>query len=221
MQYLYAIADGVAAVEDLVGIAHEPLRLLSVDSLTVIAGEMANTPLVDRGNLDRQDLLVRRLHDRAEALLPMRFRSTFASETEAQHAITLQASRLLEQLDTVRHREQMAMRVLAATGAPGALGALGAPGALGATGATGTDYLRARAGRQIPSEIGPLLEALHPLVRATRIERGRIAGVIATVYHLIDRGASDTYRTLMEAAASKQPALSIHVSGPSPCYAFA
>jgi hypothetical protein len=73
----------------------------------------------------------------------------------------------------------------------------------------------------VPAEIAPLLDALRPFERGTRVERGKSAGVVATVYHLIDRGSSEAYRDAVTRSAASAPALTIHVSGPSPCYAFA
>ncbi len=71
---------------------------------------------------------------------------------------------------------------------------------------------------QVP-EVEPLLKALEHLQRASRIEPGKTAGLIATVYHLIDRGSSEEYRRVVESAAGGWE-LSVRISGPSPCYAF-
>jgi hypothetical protein len=96
----------------------------------------------------------------------------------------------------------------------------GVTGAMGATGATGTEYLLARAARAVPAEVAPLLSALERLQRATRVEAGATPGVIATVYQLVDRGSSDEYHEVVRAAAAAS-SVSVRVSGPSPCYAFA
>jgi hypothetical protein len=88
---------------------------------------------------------------------------------------------------------------------------------MGAMGA-GTDYLARRAR---PPEIAPLLEALSTVVTATRIERGRTADVLATVYHLITRGAEGEYRQRLENARPLLANIAMYVTGPSPCHAFA
>jgi hypothetical protein len=79
------------------------------------------------------------------------------------------------------------------------------------------EYLRERAR---PAAIAPLLDALAPVVRATRIERGRTETLVATVYHLIDRGSSEAYLRLVEGAAPDLDPLRVHGRGPRPCYAF-
>jgi hypothetical protein len=85
---------------------------------------------------------------------------------------------------------------------------------------TGVAYLRGRAAKGMPREIVPLLDAVHAQVRATRIEPGRAAGVIATVYQLVARGASEDYAAAVRAAAATMPDLAVRLSGPAPCYAF-
>jgi hypothetical protein len=235
MLYLYALADGLTSVDDLVGICSERLAVVTFDAIVAVAGVVEHVPAVDRNRLAAQDRVVRTLHERAQALLPMRFGSAFPSEADAARAMRVQAPRLRQQLDAVKGNEQMTTRILGPPSRPSAASvglaeareafatrakadALGAPGA--ASEAPGADYLRARAARQVPPEIQPLLLAVAPLVRATRVERGKTEGVIATVYHLIDRGRSAAYRTAMTAAAGQHARLSVHITGPSPCYAF-
>lgn len=213
MIYLYAIVDRLDGVRELRGLEGEALDVLTFEGVRVVAGTIHTAPDISRERLAAQDQIVRALHHRAAALLPMRFGAVFRSEEDAARAVALHASGLGERLARVRRREQMTLRV---PGAPGALGATGATGAPGAPGAAGTEYLRERAR---PREIAPLLDALGPIVRATIVERGKAGGVLS-VYHLIDRGSSDEYRRLADAVVREQPAYTVHVSGPSPCYAF-
>jgi hypothetical protein len=144
----------------------------------------------------------------------------------------------------VRGREQMTVRVLrtriesaeSALGAEGAAraGAKGATGAEGAEGArarrasgasgghgAGARYLAERAAARTPPEIAPFVAALRDVHRATRVEPGRHDDILATVYHLIDRGSSDRFREQVELAAATMPHLILRVSGPMPAYAFA
>jgi hypothetical protein len=72
-----------------------------------------------------------------------------------------------------------------------------------------------------PREVAPLMTAVGDLQRATRIDRGRHPGVVATVYQLVDRGSSDQYRQRVEMAAATSADLTVRVSGPAPAYAFA
>ena len=78
-----------------------------------------------------------------------------------------------------------------------------------------------RASSRTPPEVTSILGALNDLQRATRIESGRDPAVVATVYQLIDRGASAMYCRRVEEAAALMPDLTLRVSGPSPPYAFA
>jgi hypothetical protein len=68
--------------------------------------------------------------------------------------------------------------------------------------------------------LAPLLDALAPQARATRIERGKHEG-LWTVYQLIDRGSSDRYRRTVESAFGDDRRFTVRISGPAPCYAFA
>jgi hypothetical protein len=218
MLYLYAVADELARVDGCAGAAQEPLRAIAIESMTAVAGELAEPPAVVRATLEAQDQVVRCLHERASALLPMRFGTAYETEAEVRHAIATHAEGLRERLERVRGREQMTIRIVGGHPAPIATGASSAsrPDALDA----GTRYLRQRAAAAIPDDIRPLLDALRPLERATRVERGKATGVVATVYQLIDRGTSAAYRTAASQVAGSSR-LSILISGPSPCYAFA
>ena len=223
--YLYAISDSVLALEGLVGAGGESLESIAADHLVAIGSQLPDRLPVDHDHLIAQDLVVRALHERATALLPMRFGSSFASRVDAEEAIRMQQASLAERLATVRHREQMTIRILGALGASTNTGALGAAADAGAPAAApasapdapGTSYLKSRAR---PEAVAPLLDALSPITRGTIVERGKTAGVVATVYHLIDRGTSDDYRSAVERVAHEWPALSVRVSGPAPCYAF-
>jgi hypothetical protein len=229
MLYLYAIAEDLGRVDDLVGIRGEPLTCFRHEGVHIVEGEIDRTPGADHASLSRQDEIVRQLHARATALLPMRFGAAFGSGDEMQRALTLRLHELRDRLAQVRGADQMTLRVFRTSaantpGAPAAPGAPGAPGAQGAlvalSGASGAEYLRTRAARAVPPGIVPLLEALKPMARDTRVEPSRAAGILATVYHLIDRGTSAEYEAAVRTAAGAMPELSIRVSGPAPCYAF-
>jgi hypothetical protein len=96
----------------------------------------------------------------------------------------------------------------------------GAPKAsLPAGSGPGTRYLEERRqASQIPA-LGPLRSALSGVVRAERVERHGEPGLLASVYHLIDRGASDRYRELVEASALD--GLRVTLTGPWPAWSFA
>ena len=75
-----------------------------------------------------------------------------------------------------------------------------------------------RRARKFP-ELDPLRASLAPLIRAVRVERHSEPGLLASVYHLIDRGASAEYQRIAEAASL--PGLRLTVSGPWPAWSFA
>jgi hypothetical protein len=231
--YLYAIAVDLESIDGLSGIRDEALQRLGLEDVDVVGGEIEAAPVVAASALERQDEVVRRLHARAGALLPMRFGAAFESEGEMRRVLALRLPTLRQRLASVTNGEQMALRILGTPGdqvrpgaagcdqvRPGAAGAAGAPGAPGAAGAAGAEYLRARAARAVPPGIASLLDALKPLARETRVEPGKASGVIATVYQLIDRGTSAEYAAAVKAVAGARPDLSIRVTGPAPCYAF-
>jgi hypothetical protein len=215
--YLYAIADGIESVDGLAGASGENLERVMVDALTVIASYQPQPPPLEASSLTAQDRVVRELHARAAALLPMRFGAAFPAMADAERAIRTQSARLTDRLALVRHRDQMTLRIIAA---PREGRAPSAPSAPSAPASSGSEYLRQRAARAVPHEIAPLLEALAHLQHGTIVERGRAPGVVATVYQLIERSTAGDYRRAVETASSAVPWLSVRVSGPSPCSAF-
>jgi hypothetical protein len=214
--YLYAIVDGLDSVEGRRGAASEPLQLLTLESLTTVAGELPATLPLDRAALLAQDRVVCELHAQATALLPMRFGAGFADQADVARALKTLAPALHKALEQVRGREQMTVRVLGT----GRLERSAISGPPRSSETTGTEYLQGRAARAVPAEVAPLLKAVERLQRATRVEAGTAAGVIATMYQLIERGSSDEYREVVRAAAAALT-VSVRISGPSPCYAFA
>jgi hypothetical protein len=215
--YLYAIADGLASVEGIAGARGEPLTLIPLDAATLVAGSIAAAPALSRDVLAAQDACVRALHARAAALLPMRFGAALADVDAASRAIAAYGPMLRERLDLVRDREQVSLWIAGAARASGVSGSSGDEADAG----RGRRYLEQRAAQQIPHEVRPIVESLKPLVRATRVEATRHEAAIATVYHLIDRGASATYFKAAHAAAEGIPDVRVRVRGPSPAYAFA
>src|SRR5688572_7954854 len=101
MLYLYAIAADLGDATDLTGVQGEALALVMLDGARLVTGTVDTRPPLDGATLNAQDALVRALHDRAAALLPMRFGSTAASEDDARRAIAA-VPELLERLAAVR-----------------------------------------------------------------------------------------------------------------------
>ena len=68
-------------------------------------------------------------------------------------------------------------------------------------------------------ELDPLRSALAGLVRAERVEGHSEPGLVASVYHLIDRGGAAAYRRAVEGI--RLDGLRVVVSGPWPAWSFA
>jgi hypothetical protein len=212
MFYLYAIATELRDVADLRGIQGEALTLVMVDDEVIVASELEAAPALDAAALRSQDALVRQLHERAAALLPMRFGSTASTRDDARRALT-SAPHFRERLAAVHGAEQMIVRVLGERRQP--LTAIPRDG-------SGARYLEAlAAARRAPPELLAIASAGQPLQRDVRIEPAEEPGMIGSVYHLIDRGRADQYRVLIENAARLMVDVRVRVSGPSPAYAFA
>jgi hypothetical protein len=213
MLYLYAIAAELGDIAALRGVQGEPLVTLPFRDAVVIAGEVAAVPALDAAVLKAQDGLVRTLHSRAAALLPMRFGMTIADAESLTRSLD---GRVIDRLAVVRGCDQMTLRVVGAS-APSAPPAPPAPSA-----PSGTAYLLARARSHKSSrELNAIATAAGALQRGVRIEAAQQPGVHGSVYHLIERGHAEDYRRMIEEAAATLPGVHVVITGPSPAYAFA
>jgi microcompartment protein CcmK/EutM len=216
MLYLYALAAGLGDVADVKGVQGEPLVLVPFQDAVTVAGEITAVPSLDAIALKAQDALVRQLHDRSAALLPMRFGTTTADVDALRRSID---SRLLDRLAAVTHREQMIVRIV---GAEGAESAERASSAESAGAVTGTAYLVARAKASQPSdEMRAIAESAAAIACDVRLEAANRHRVHGSIYHLIERGKADEYRRAVELAAARLPHVRVVITGPSPAYAFA
>jgi Gas vesicle synthesis protein GvpL/GvpF len=213
--YVYALVDTAPEVDDLRGIEREPLEIVPLADGAAIVGRVGHVPPLSRERLDAQDHLIRALHDRVAALLPTRFGTVVADTgTLCAHSM-LQPPVLSPLLARVHGREQMAVRIVSNRPSDEPLDP---PSSLGLS---GRQYLERRMmAATVPRETHELTAAVAALVRAEHSERGRVPGMVATVYHLIDRGRSEDYRAAMGAGARLKPELSVIISGPAPAYAF-
>ena len=210
MMYLYAIAAELGDIAELQGVQGEPLVTVPFHDAVVIAGEVAALPALDAAVLKAQDGLVRTLHSRAAALLPMRFAMTVADAAALTRALD---SRIADRLSAVRGCDQMTLRVVGAS-APSAPPAPPAP--------SGTAYLLARVRSHKGSrELNAIAAGAGSLQRGVRIEAAQQPGVHGSIYHLIERGRADDYRAAIEDAARAIPEVRVIITGPSPAYAFA
>jgi len=194
---VYALSDAPPAAE-VRGALGEAVRALRAGALFALAGEVEKPPELSADAVRAHDAAVRRLAIACPALLPVRFGSV-ADELD----FSGREAELLEALELVRGREQITLRVY---GEP-------QPADRG----SGTAYLESlRRSRAVP-ELDPLRAALGPLIRAERTEPHG-GPLIASVYHLIDRGSAPEYlRTLAGLAL----AVRVAPGGPWPAWSFA
>jgi hypothetical protein len=212
MIYLYAIADGLRDVGTNTGAAGEPLRVVEIHALDIVLGERPVAP-PNRAALEAQDRVIRSLHARAAALLPMRFGIAYATLAEAANAMEPRAVDLRDGLSRVRDCDQMTLRLLGSSEPVDLSSQAEMEG-------EGARYLRRRAAVAVPPPVPSLLRRLDDLARATRVDAGRTSGLLATVYHLIPRGSHEDYLARVRRLQSDAPHVAMRVSGPSPCYAF-
>lgn len=170
--------------------------------------------------LRAHDAVVRRAAERAAALLPARFGQVAADLDVLRERVAPRRDALARALELVRGRAQMTLRVF---GAPQPAAPEPPPHP---TLGPGARYLAARRqaaarAREVP-EAAALLDALAGFVSAARVERPAAStGLLASVYHLVERGDAERYRERAEALAPSLAPRRVSVSGPWPPYAFA
>jgi hypothetical protein len=216
-QYVYALLAEPPRGDTGAGLDAEPLRFVPVGDVLAAVGDMAAAPPVSPITLRAHDAVVRRLAAAVDAILPVRFGTLLEGERALADAIAGRAPRLREALALVAGREQMTLRVF---GDPVPVEAAPVAGDLG----PGARYLerrrQARRDADVP-ELAALRRALAPLVRAEHAQRHDTAPLLASVYHLIDRGRAPAYVETVAAEAAALAPTRVVPTGPWPPYAFA
>lgn len=212
--YLYALAPLGTKVGRLRGVAGEPLKVLAVESLVAIAGELALPPSAATEQLQAQDAVIRALAAQTEALLPARFGTKERSAAALVARLEPLAPLLQRALDEVRGCEQMTLRVF--SDAPNR------PAPLKEAGGAGTRYLLRAKERRSPAlpELDPLRRRLRTLLRAERVKGANQPPLRASVFHLIPRGGAQDYQARLRALPTP-PGMRWLATGPFPPYAFA
>ena len=216
--YLYAIMGGRPTSECGNGVCAEPLRLVVVGDLVALVGDVPATPEITAMTLRTQDAVLRRLAAEVDALLPARFGTLLHDDAALAEALARRRAPLAEALGRVAGCEQMTVRVWgdASERAPGAPGEAG--------GGPGTRYLtdrrRAHAAAHSVPELEPLRQRLGDLVRAERVERHDRPPLLATVQHLVPRGAGGRYVAVVDDCRGGLRPCRVSVTGPWLPYAF-
>jgi hypothetical protein len=178
-------------------------------------GAMASPPAMAREALAGHDAVARDVAAHAPAVLPARFGTLLDGEAQLREMLAGREPELLAALALVRGREQMTLRLY---------GTLDAAPPEPAGDGPGARYLAARAAtigtpRRHP-QIAALLDRVAPLVRAERLEAHQTPPLVASAYHLIDRGGASAYRAALRPPPGASAALRVSISGPWPPYAF-
>jgi gas vesicle protein GvpL/GvpF len=218
-QYVYALLTEAPRGDAGAGLDAEPLRFVPVEGVLAAVGDMAAPPPVSPTTLRAHDAVVRRLAAAVDAILPVRFGTLLDGDGALVDAIAERAPRLREALALVAGREQMTLRVFgeAASNDP----AMPAADDLG----PGARYLegRRRQARRDADvrELAPLRPYLAAFVRGEQAQRHDAPPLLASVYHLIDRGRAPAYVEAVAAGAAALAPTRVVATGPWPPYAFA
>lgn len=211
--YLYALLGERPRRPPGRGLAGERLRVLGAGPCLVVAGALPRPPRLTAPALRGHDATVRRLTRLADAVLPVRFGTLLADQRALIEALAPRGEALARALALVAGREQMTLRLY---DGPGAARAGGPPRGVG----PGARYLSQRLGASRLPDLAPLHRALARYVRAERVERHDRPPLLASLHHLVERGASTPYLAAVAACAG-QLGLRVHPTGPWPAYAFA
>ena len=192
--------------------------MLSCGSLFATVGEIDIAPPLEESKIRAHDQVVRRLAGSVDAILPARFGSVIRDENALTSLLENRGVALRKALALVQGREQMTLRVYGerspATTAESEHVTLG----------PGSRYLAEKMqGRErVLAELEAVRPQLAPLIKAERIQHHSTPPLLASIYHLVERGRSTDYFAALNTAASDVPKASrITASGPWPPYAFA
>lgn len=184
MIHLYAFVRGVSRIE--AGLELRPFR-----SFAAVTGAGEPDPL-------RHGLVVERLLDGADAVLPVRFGERFETEDELTAAIVSRLEALERQLDHVAGCVEVGVRIV--------------PRPEHAHGEDGAAYMRARLHEQRAAE-----EVHRALAQRARdsVQTNRDAG------YLVARAEVRAFSVAVERLLESHPALDLLCTGPWAPYSFA
>ena len=223
---VYALVSRAPTRLSFTGVAGERLRVVTVDRIGVVVGEVRRVPAPSIRNLRRYANVIESIAARVPSVLPARFATAVADREELALILRARGFALRQRLRTVRGRSQMTIRLLGSDPDDGSyrgqtpvMSRTGVRPQYGAT--QGTQYLQRRmamaaAGRAVPA-FEPIRAAIQRHIKDERIDKRE--GVI-TINHLVPRAAAARYRDAVERAADDNK-MRLIVSGPWPPYAFA
>ena len=184
--------------------------------MVVVVGRVSAPPVPSAPALRRHDAVIRRLARAVPAVLPIRFGTAVADLATLDRLLAPRAPALRRALARVKGREQMTLRVFG-TIAP----AVERPAPLGRarhplSGRAAPPVAAGRARRRAAAR-----RARRDLIRDERVEPSEAPPLLASVYHLVDRGHSRAYRRAVKEVACRLADVRVVSSGPWAPYAFA
>jgi hypothetical protein len=195
------------------GMAGEPLRIVRLERLAAVVGEVPRAPRASIAAMRRYDAVQRALGGELAALLPVRFGTCVADDVQLAALLRPRDHALRAALREVRGCVQMTLRGIALNNAHDLPLARA-----GVDRGSGRAYLQSLAAeaRRGHAALEPVLTAVARWVRAVRLDRN---GAVASVYHLVPRGAVQPYAEAAQEAADAA-GLRVLIAGPFPAYAF-
>jgi hypothetical protein len=224
---VYAVVSPVPLRVPPVGIRGERLRVITVDRLAAVVGELKRVPAPTIKNLRRYATVIEAIASKVPAILPARFATTVADREELAFVLRSRGATLRQRLRAVRGRAQMTIRLVSESqsgdGAFPSQSRAAGRARVGVEHKTtqGTRYLQQRmaiaARARAVTGFEPIRNAIRRFVKDERVEK---RGDVVTVNHLVPRTTASRYLTAVERAA-EEGAIRLSVSGPWAPYAFA
>ena len=223
MLYVYALLGSEPRENPGAGLQGETLRLAPCGELFALVGEMEEAPPVQERTLRGHERTVRRAADSVDAILPARFGSVVPDDHALFKLLEKRGAELRQALALVRGREQMTLRVYDEAATPAPEPAAEDEDLMG----PGARYLAQKMKSRGAGSLAAFEKArpaLAPLVQAESIQRHDAPPLVASVYHLIERGRSAEYLAALKSVELGDIAdgsARLTASGPWPPYAFA
>jgi hypothetical protein len=223
---VYALVSSPPARLGVAGVAGERLRIVTVDRISAVVGDVRRAPAPGVRNLRRYAVVIDSIASKVPTILPARFGTTVADPDELTFILRSRRSTLRARLRAVRGRAQMTLRLLESESGDAPLRSRStvmgrARLRLGYGATQGTQYLQRRSeiaanARAVPA-FEPLRDAIRHYVKDERVDK---RGGVVTINHLVSRASAARYRDAVERAA-RDNGVRLIVTGPFPPYAFA
>jgi Gas vesicle synthesis protein GvpL/GvpF len=210
--YLYAIAEELDGLPEVLGVDGAPLVHGRAAGLDLVVSEHAGRELdASEEAVLAHAHVVEALVERSAALLPARFGRGFRDEDALREAIDGRAASLREALAQVRGCVEVGVRVLAPEPAP--------PPAAG----SGRAYMEARLARTEEAErlARELHEPLAALARAATRTVGATPRLLLSGAYLVEPGSLVAFGRRVAELETAHPELTFVSTGPWPPYSFA